>query len=289
MVCSPAQFDQITLQRCDQIFITDDSIVDYLPTNSDYQQLLPLSAEELTPFALKKHQSLVPFIGAAVFATVVGIGAWLAYPNTPPPTPAPIVMETIIDPFDDYRTALSSSVAASKTLQIAVALGAYAVLLPEYWPLKEISFNQHQLTLRAERLDQGQHSVITAWLAANPALSEEGVALSLSDDALVLSVSHFTTLTQWQGSIATTATISQSIRDVLIASGWIMETDSEGTSEQYTTSMSFSQSDIVLSELQSFASMVETLPVGLASLSMIPTEVGRYSIEISLLIFGHRS
>ncbi|WP_394230518.1 hypothetical protein [Shewanella colwelliana] len=289
LICTPAQFDQIALQRCDEIFSTELPIAEYLPSERDVECLPPLTKEELAPFALKKPRSVIPIVSIAAFVAV-GLGAALLYEPTPSPAPKPVVIEAIVDPFDAYRAALRESVLATNGLNVAAAFGAYGATLPAQWPLQSITFSDQQLTFQVERKVTGQHSVIKAWLAAIPELETQGVMTSLSDDGLTLTASHFSNLARWQGSITPTKAVYQPLREMLIGLGWVMNTPpKESLLSRFTTSMSFSKQEAALSELQSLAELVKALPVGLSALSMKPTQNGRYSIEITLLILGDRS
>ncbi|GIU42915.1 hypothetical protein TUM4438_10610 [Shewanella sairae] len=289
-LCSGAdlQAENITLLRSEQVFITDDSLMELLPSDCSYQLVTPLSDDELALFALKKQGSPWPLvIAGGVIASA--IGGWFLYAPTPPPPPPPQVVEVVIDPYDAYRDALSNAIEASSVLNNAKQLGAYAALLPSEWPLNNIEFLHNKLSLNIARSTTAKRSLLTTWLNLQPQLTQPGMHQRLQDDLFVLSADSPVTLSRWQGSMASTQSIRTPLQDALIALGWEYQSNSsyaQTMTSVFSSTLSMRKTEATLTELGYVAELVAEVPVSIDSLSMKPTSNGRYAIDLSIRVFG---
>lgn len=286
VICSLATLlADVTLQRCEQVFVTDEVLIGHLTDDRTYQVVRALSTAELAPFALKKHASILPWIiaGVATITVATGIGFWQTPEQLPAPEPE---MEVVVDPYLVYRTSLSQSADAGKVLNQAVGLGAYGALLPDQWPLQSIEFVSGQLRLSANRQVSGKHSVMQAWLNGHSALETAGCHSVLDVQSFTLLCPTPITLARWQGSLASTASITSSLRDALIALEWMIEPSDNTYPQPYVTPLSFSKANASLSEIKYVAQLLAETPVGIHSFTMKPIPPGYYTIGLVLNVFG---
>ncbi|AEH16350.1 hypothetical protein [Shewanella baltica] len=288
VICSQATLlADVTLQRCEQVFVTDEVLIGHLTDDRTYQVVRALSTAELAPFALKKHVSILPWIiaGVTTITVATGIGFW----QTPEPLPAPEPeMEVVVDPYLVYRTSLSQSADAGKVLNQAVGLGAYGALLPDQWPLQSIEFVSGQLRLSATRQPLGQHSVMQTWLNGHSVLETAGCHSVLDVPSFTLLCPTPITLARWQGSIASTSAITLPLRDALIGLEWMIDTSDNSYPQPYVTPLSFSKANASLSELKYVSQLLAETPVGIHTFTMKPTAHGHYTIRLVLNVFGQQ-
>ncbi|MDI5833714.1 hypothetical protein [Shewanella xiamenensis] len=288
VICSLATLhNDVTLLRCDQVFVTDEALIGHLTHERSYQVVRALNTAELTPFALKKQASILPWVIAGVTSFTIGIGLWLW--QTPESIPAPEPeMEVVVDPYLVYRTSLSQSAEAAQVLNHAVVLGAYGALFPDQWPMQTIEFNSGQLRLSANRQPLGQHSVMQAWIKAHSALEVSGCHSVLDVQSFSLLCPTPMTLGRWQGSLASTSAITLPLRDALIGLEWMIDASDNSYPQPYVTPLSFSKANASLSELKYVSQLLAETPVGIHTFTMKPTTHGHYTIRLVLNVFGQQ-
>ena len=87
--------------------------------------------------------------------------------------PAPQPVETVIvDPWSNWRSAVTSQYNASNALKEATKLYSYGVLMPSGWELKTLQFNNGNLELAASRKEKGLIADWEAFLAQNPSIAQ---------------------------------------------------------------------------------------------------------------------
>lgn len=282
------QLDAVLLARCITIYAVD---IPTLPTG-DHQGLLnysltslaPLLDNELAPFALKKANAIstkaiaTVLLGALLVA--VGLFAFLPSKKAPDTLPSPV------DPYLAYRTTVTSTYSASAILQQVFSLGAYGVTLPYGWQLKNVSLQNDNVSLIAERIHNGQRAVMTTWLNQHPQLKPYGV---ITLDTLTINVPLHRTLRQWQNKIMPVEPSLSSVVNAQVALGWtITEPVSDNGIVSITSSWTASK-ETALSELLLLRQMVSALPVTLTEIEITPNHaVGMFTFHLRFAFIGQK-
>ncbi|TFZ62424.1 hypothetical protein E4T25_04305 [Photobacterium damselae subsp. piscicida] len=284
--------DSVLLERCPIIYLVDDNKLAQRLEPAQHQTLLtypvelisPLTPPELTPFALKKHKKL-PVKSIAAIALLIALGGVGVYAYQeaikPEPLPPPV------DPYLAYRTAVTTAYSASEILNQAVSLGAIGMGLPYGWQLNQVTLDEGNILLTAQRTPKGQRAVILAWLGHHAKLQPYS---QVSLDSLTIRIPIQQTLQDWRNKIMSTEPALSSIMDAQIALGWTVTEFSQDNGLVSITSRWRASKETSLSQLTTFSQMLSTLPVTVTQLTIKPTgRIGEFNIQLQFAFMGNQS
>lgn len=281
--CTTSSIEPVIVQRCLQVYITDERLINHLPAaTKDVKTLEPLTEDALKPFALKTGKPIdlhwLVLGGVVLMGLLASIMVQRSTSKNPPP----------VDPYIAYRLALNTATDASPAINAGVALGAYAVLLPDGWTLISIDLHGKAMVLSASRQASGERPVINAWVKQHASITAYS---SVTLDTLRISLPLTASLNGWNNDIVSIEPTTTNIMDTFVSLGWTVSPPILGQGRiSKDATFIVKKQGLYLHELQSIAKAIKDLPLSLIALQMKPTsENGLFHLSLTLRFIGATS
>lgn len=240
-----------------------------------------LSDEVIEKYALTVEKSRkVPMAIGGVLLSAVIVGVFFNQPGQ-----NQVLQQSIpADPYSLYRSNMDKAIAAEPVVGNAIALGAYAALLPVGWVQSDITLSGNTLNLSIKRESNAPLALMRAWQHQHPAISSY---LTFDANGGRIVVPLVPSMAAWKEDVMPTInSVFDNVFDTLIAMGWEIngvQQNNQGPTVSRTWTIS---QDALLSRLDLLIPVLRALPVSVEGLTMKPMSTGEYATQIILTIQG---
>ncbi|PSU45771.1 hypothetical protein C9J12_21260 [Photobacterium frigidiphilum] len=189
-----------------------------------------------------------------------------------------------VDPYSLYRSNMDTAITAESVIENAIALGAYATLLPVGWDHSDITFSENTLSMIIQRKSNAPLALMRAWQEQHPAIAPY---LTFDANGGQMAVPIPASMTAWKDKVMPDMnSVFNNVFDTVIAMGWdIAEVQIKNQGPTVSHAWTMNQ-DAMLSRLTLLLPVFRVLPVNVVSLTMKPISTGKYVTQITLTIQG---
>ncbi|PSW30798.1 hypothetical protein C9J21_18510 [Photobacterium phosphoreum] len=211
---------------------------------------------------------------------IIGGAAYFYHQDNPEPTPE---MAVPVDPYLNYRTQVSSMVMGSSAIREGTTLAVITSQIPIGWKASPVIITNNHIQTEIIREDHGSMSVMRMWLKMHNQLLKYSHFNDIAAVSIYLPIGE--DLSDYTDRIMPINTLSESLIDYLLMSGWVVN-KSSSTLLTSTQTLTCSIPKITPSEFFELAKLINHSPIGLSELTINPLTNGAFSVSLTLLIIG---